>query len=130
MEFQHSDEQVWAGYGGGSNRMTPKIYLQARGQVVPFTGQSITGFVRVLAERFHKNGKWSYTDWTLRAGEGVRVWRNKGGSLYEVIGGKDTNGICHVDLKSWEGVPLDAQEVMRAILPKTSARLDENEKPV
>jgi len=130
MKFQFRDELVYAGFGGGSNRMTPKLYLQTNEEIHQFKGVSIPSVIRILTDRFHKNGKWSYTTWQLQSGEGVRVWRVQGGFLTELQDGKETNPIRFLDFTSWNEVPEDAKKVVRIALPKTSARLDENEKPV
>lgn len=131
MEFSFANELVYAGTGGGSNRMTPRLYFQATGLIYEFKGQNIPGFVRVLSDSYKKNGKWSYTTWRLRAGAGVKVWRVQGGYLSELSHeGKEVEPFCYIGLNSWDQVPAAMRDVFRVALPKTTARLEENEQPV
>lgn len=39
--------------------------------ITPFHGGNIDGAVQVVKEHFHKNGKWSYYQWTLQCADNV-----------------------------------------------------------
>lgn len=130
VQVKHSDEQVWAGTGGAATRHRPKlVFVTQAGAIHDFQGASIPGIARVAHEDYKKNGKWSFTSWTLQLAPGVAAWTNEGGTLRELSGASDARLKYHA-LSSWEEVPADLHFIVRHFLPKTTARLDENARPV
>lgn len=82
QRIEYSDELVYAGTGGGSNRHVPTLLFYRPGEKpVEFTGSSIAGVCRVVRSEFHKNGKWSYTDYTIDVAQGWEAWMLKGAIL-------------------------------------------------
>ena len=133
MDIEFKDELTYAGTGGGSNRMTPRLFLQQGETFHPFAGASIPGVVRVLKDHYKKNGKWSYTTWNLRIAEGVTGWVVAGGEVREA--GKPSYGEgagrrASYLAATWAEIPEEMRPVVRACCPKSTARLDENETPV
>lgn len=130
--FPWNNEQTYAGTGGGSNRHTPALHLYAPGArcpVVRFEGVSIPGLVRIESSHYKKNGKWSFSSWTLRTAEGVQAWTNRGGSFYEVTGADEFKISWH-EVTSWEQIPEHLRPVFRVVCPNSSQRLDDNARPV
>lgn len=125
-----NDELVHAGTGGGSNRHRGSLTLQAPdGAMIAFAGASIPGLCRVLNEKYNKNGKWSFSAWTLKLAPDVKAWTGKGGTLRDLSEQSDVR-IRYHGVNAWSEVPEEIRPVFRVVLQKTSARLDENGKPV
>jgi hypothetical protein len=131
MQINFSDELVWAGNGGASNRERPLLWLQQGEAVVRFTGDSIPGTVRVLRNDYVKNGKWSHSKWTLQLAGDVTAWVLAGGDMREYAReGEKPRVIAYRKALTWSDIPADLHRIFRVIATKTSARLDEADKPV
>lgn len=143
QRIEFSDELVYAGTGGGSNRHTPFLWFWFWDglRAVKFAGKSIPGTCRVVRSEYHKNGKWSYTDYAIDAAVGVEAWLGKGGLFGrlmrpdELLESQRPGGIDRRTMVNWNTVERWEQvnapiNLVRAAMPKLSARLDENEAPV
>lgn len=129
ITITYRDELVYAGTGGGSNRHRPALDLEKDGVFHEFKGASIPGICRVVRDEYKKNGKWSYTTWTLQLAEGVHAWTNAGGRL------ADLGGLCTLTAPltlaaTWADVPEPLHRVVRGAYPRTTQRLDEADKPI
>ena len=127
--ISHDDELTYAGTGGGSNRHRAFLHLEKDGVFHPFDGKSLPGVCRVVGDNYKKNGKWSYTAWTLQLADGVVAWTNRGGALRD-LSGLVPERASYVNAKTWADVPAPLVRVLRALCPNASARLDEADKPV
>lgn len=136
--IEFDDELTYAGTGGGSNRHTPFLWFVNGEEMMKFRGQSIPGVCRVVRSEYHKNGKWSYTDYVLDVAPGIEAWLGKGGLFGRLMrpdelpenqksGGMDRRTMLNWNtVERWEEVKAPTA-LVRAAFPKTSARLDENE---
>ena len=116
----------------GSRGIRHKNLVVAPGQgIVEFTGESISPVVRVLATGYEKNGKWSYSSWTVElTGVSVLEWTQDWGtgSWFKSNGLK--GAVEELTAALPEGHGLSAAQVkraLRAIWPKTAATLAEND---
>lgn len=126
-ELVFSDELVWAGSGGGSNRHRPRLVFQAAAGIVPFEGRSIPGVARVLTSEYCPNGKWSYTTYRLSLAPSVTAWTNAGGRIARL--GRN-GGLEARHLTRWADAASVPQDVVRRLFPRLAARLDEADQPV
>lgn len=55
-----------------SDRGQKKMLFIKDGVIYNFSGKNIPGVVVVVTEAYHKNGKWSYSDYKLKLAEGIR----------------------------------------------------------
>ncbi len=136
MNIVFDDEKTYAGSGGGSNRHTPKLAFllpavpgPSPQEVVLFSGVSIPGVCRVLTEKCHKNGKWSYTTWEVKVADGVEAWTNRGGQVSALGGEGAPKEKTSWLVATWDAVTVPTG-VFRALCPTHAGRLDENDKPV
>lgn len=138
QRVEYSDELVWAGTGGGSNRHTPTLifFNPLTGEKpVKFLGASIPSVCRVVREKYHKNGKWSYTEYVIDVAPGLEPWMLKAETLGRVIPASDTartwydpkTATNRYNVTSWSEVK-SPEAVVRFF--KFARQLDENEMPV
>lgn len=125
----HKDELVYAGTGGGSNRHRPVLHLEKDGQFHEFKGASIPGVCRVIRDDYKKNGKWSFSTWTIQLADGVQAWTNAGGRV------ADLSGLCALTspltmAATWADVPEPLRRVVRSIYPNNAQRLNEADAPI
>ena len=101
------------------------------GQVVmfEFPGKSIPGVCQVVSTRSEKNGKWSYTEWTVELADGIQsfVWTQDWKTSLYVNAGTWLRAI--EDVRKVAKLPdLDAvaiERFIRAKLPNTAKKLDQ-----
>ena len=135
QRVEYSDELIYAGEGGGSNRHRATLLFYRPGdKPVKFTGQSIPGVCRVVRSEYHKNGKWSYTDYTVDVAPGWEPWMLKGEILGRIprtpekwVWYDKATATNRYEVTSWAEVK-SPEAVVRHF--KFSRQLDENEKPV
>jgi hypothetical protein len=135
--IRFTDELVYCGQGGGSNRHTPRLALVQPGKPpVLFEGRAVPGVVRIDASKYYKQGKWSYTDWTLTLAPGFEAWTQRGGTIRRLdVGGEDVarESRLYHDCLTWaelKEVSGASEDIIRLLVPKTAERLDANAQPV
>lgn len=138
QRIEFSDELEYAGIGGGSNRHIPFLWFWTGNEAIKFQGQSIRRVCRVVRKEYHKNGRWSYTDYVIDVAPGVEAWLGKGGLFGRLMrpdelpdgdrpGGMDRRSMTNWNtVEGWEEVKSPIA-LVRAAMPGTSARLDRNE---
>ena len=100
--------------------------------IFPFEGKAIPGVCQIISTRSEKNGKWSFTEWTVELADGIRsfVWSEDWNEGRYVTAGTWPRAI--EDVRRISGIPdLDATAIerfIRAKLGKAAARLDDAER--
>ena len=100
--------------------------------IIPFAGETIPGVATVVATKYEKNGKWSYSEWTVELADGI-------GSF---VWSQDWELGSYVTAGTWERAVSDVRRIanmpdlcsaaierfIRAKLGKAAATIDENER--
>lgn len=97
--------------------------------IFEFQGQNIPGAVTIASTRSERNGKWSFTEWTVELSENIRsfVWKQDWNECVYVTAGTWDRLVA--DIRQISGIPdlsNDAIErFVRAKLGKAARKLDE-----
>ncbi|MEK7623488.1 MAG: hypothetical protein AAB408_02340, partial [Patescibacteria group bacterium] len=65
----------WEDKPGRRDEAQPALLFQKGKEWLEFTGTSRMGWVKVEKNIYHKNGKWSYSDYSLCLAPDVQAWR-------------------------------------------------------
>jgi hypothetical protein len=96
--------------------------------IFEFAGQSIPGVAQIISTRSEKNGKWSFTEWTIELADGIQsfVWSQDWETSQYINAGTWSQAV--EDIRKISSTPnLDAPAIerfIRARLPKTAAKLN------
>jgi hypothetical protein len=95
------------------------------GQYVKFAGKTIPGFCILYESEFHKNGKWSFTKFTILLHAGVTAWEMSSPYLNNP---KTWESVYTEDPRVPKEIPLEiVKEVCHIEFPKGAAKLDERD---
>jgi len=95
--------------------------------IFEFDGASIPGVAQIVSTRSEKNGKWSYTEWTVELADGIQsfVWSQDWETSQYVNAGTWHQAV--EDVRKISSIPdldeIAIERFIRARLPKTAARL-------
>jgi hypothetical protein len=107
--------------------------VQGQTLIFPFEGKTIPGVAQIISTRSEKNGKWSFTEWTVELSDGIRsfVWYQDWNEGRYVTAGtwaravEDVRKLANVHEGHPDLDPVSIARFIRAKLPKVAARLDE-----
>ena len=94
--------------------------------ILPFSGETIPGVLRVLRENYTKNGKWSHTTWEVETSEGIRViTHSQDFGTGQWLCSKTWNSAIKEFQDSIAGSdPAHIERFIRATWPELAAELD------
>lgn len=97
--------------------------------IFPFTGETTPGVATVVSTRYEKNGKWSFSEWSVELADGIQsfVWSQDWELGSYVTAGTWTRAI--EDVRRISGIPdlcpIAIERFIRSMLGKAAAKLDE-----